>query len=441
MSLKEKIFVIISSVVIVFCFAFYGYRLVHYYRLENPKNTETTPTYTKLGEKILLTHDSSNGLFKDNEKNIYYFNGKVDNNYLQFSGKMWRIVSIDEDGNIKIILDEAISSLSYGDEYEKSYVRSWLNPSDNENEGIFYNSLSDKGLIYTTIYVDKIDDISKIKSDKKHDDYIGLLSLYEYYKAGGKDSYLNNGTEWWLSTTTTDSKAWYVSKDKLAKADYETYANKGIRPVITLNYNTALISGSGTKTDPFITEERQVEALSDVLVGEYVNYSDYTWLVIGKSNESIKLLLTEELKDLNRVFDTKNNTFDLSNKNNIAYYLNNTFYKKLDNKEYIVETDWYNGEYGNSNYDYKEIYKDKIEAKVGLLSISDLYVNKYKENCLINPSEDGIYTISDDNTIYNDEVDTKKQIRPVINLKLNLNITSGNGTTDPYVIGGEIDGK
>ncbi|MEG0799493.1 MAG: type II secretion system protein, partial [Bacilli bacterium] len=54
---------------------------------------------------------SENGLWKEarvgkteGDKPTYFFRGSVQNNYVSFAGKMWRIVRINEDGTVKLIL-------------------------------------------------------------------------------------------------------------------------------------------------------------------------------------------------------------------------------------------------------------------------------------------------------------------------------------------------
>ena len=60
---------------------------------------------------------------------------------------------------------------------------------------------SDKLLINTTMCDDKIDDLTKIKCDKKNDqNKIGILSLNDYYVSGGKEGFLNNSDTYFLNT-------------------------------------------------------------------------------------------------------------------------------------------------------------------------------------------------------------------------------------------------
>lgn len=55
----------------------------------------------------LPTLNQSEGLYSYNSK--YYFSGENVNNYVMFNDELWRIVSIEEDGAVKIVKDEVVS--------------------------------------------------------------------------------------------------------------------------------------------------------------------------------------------------------------------------------------------------------------------------------------------------------------------------------------------
>ena len=53
---------------------------------------------------------SGDGLYLDSSTNEYYYRGLNPNNYIEFSGDTWRIMSISPEGNLKIVKDERIGS-------------------------------------------------------------------------------------------------------------------------------------------------------------------------------------------------------------------------------------------------------------------------------------------------------------------------------------------
>ena len=69
-----------------------------------------TPTLTTSSNN---TSDAS-GLYKSTETNTgdatYYFRGNVENNYVSFAGQTWRIVRVNEDGTIRIVMQDGINS-------------------------------------------------------------------------------------------------------------------------------------------------------------------------------------------------------------------------------------------------------------------------------------------------------------------------------------------
>ncbi len=74
--------------------------------LENNTLKMEIPNYS-LAEPTATGDSSKSGLYstQDNEGTSYYFRGKVDN-YVEFAGKTWRIIRINGDGSIRIVLDE-----------------------------------------------------------------------------------------------------------------------------------------------------------------------------------------------------------------------------------------------------------------------------------------------------------------------------------------------
>ncbi len=91
--------------------------------IANYEVKEDAPDFTKGFPNSKTTQadiTSKSGLYKtqDDDGDTYYFRGKIDNNYVKFgqaNGKdlIWRIVRINGDGTIRIILDDNIESSAY----------------------------------------------------------------------------------------------------------------------------------------------------------------------------------------------------------------------------------------------------------------------------------------------------------------------------------------
>ena len=77
------------------------------------------------------------GLYKSYDTNsgspTYYFKGGVTNNYVKFADKIWRVVRINEDGTIRLILEDAINGDGYymNIDATKAYYSDGLNSSKN----------------------------------------------------------------------------------------------------------------------------------------------------------------------------------------------------------------------------------------------------------------------------------------------------------------------
>lgn len=78
----------------------------------------STPTYAntqnaadKLKENIVTTGD---GLYTDPvEANRYVYRGSNPNNFIEFNDELWRIISVEPDGNLKIIRNESLGNIQY----------------------------------------------------------------------------------------------------------------------------------------------------------------------------------------------------------------------------------------------------------------------------------------------------------------------------------------
>ena len=67
----------------------------------------STPDFSK-GEPPASGTNTGSGLYKtkDDDGTSYYFRGAIDNNYVSFAGFTWRIVRINGDGTIRLILNQ-----------------------------------------------------------------------------------------------------------------------------------------------------------------------------------------------------------------------------------------------------------------------------------------------------------------------------------------------
>lgn len=403
----RKIFVLLSVLFMSFMVGFYGSRLVYFYNKEHKKTINKEIT---LNEKITASDKLLNNkdtMVKDDD--LYYFYGKNPDNYLYYSGLMYRILYV-EDGVIYAITDEVVTNLKFGNtsSFKESNVNEWLNKSI-DNTGIFMNNL-DKSNLY-------------LKEDKAT-----LLDKETFIKIGADKSFVVKDDFWILD----NDEALVVTKEgNLTKTtNYGDFL--GVKPVIKIKGTTKYITGDGSVDSPYILEKRNVTTLSDLYVGDYLKYKNLDLRVIEKNDISVKVVVTNPLKD-KHIFSYSSNLFKTNySYYDLGYYLNNAFIKNLNKKD-LVETNFYIGDYG---LDYKNTYKKNIKTYIGLLKIGDYFITSVPNSYLSTHSDQLIYTINKDKMLYADEITNKLNIYPVFNLNNALNIKGGNGSIkNPYVVG------
>ena len=404
----EKIFIAVNIIFILGCFCFYGYRAIHYYKLNLPNKSEN-----KLVDYI-LDNDSlvykNDGLYQASTDNYYYKGTKV-KNYVYYSGRIWRIVSIGD--TIKLIADENQTSLVWGlnNNYNESLIKNYL-----ENE--YLNTLNKDLLSSSTWCIDSVK-LDNLTCDNKIESNIGLLSISDYLKSGGKDGFINNKTYWW-TINASEEKVWYIFNDGGINDNigtFNSYYSYGVRPVVNLKKDIVRYSGIGTIDDPFIIESTNNVLLKDNYVGSYVTYNNSNWRILEKSDKGVKLIL-------DGVLEEKTYT-------EINSYLNE-YIKDFDTKD-LVKCDFETFDY---SYDKKYSLKGTMESKyIGLPNISDLFINDYNDYWLNTKMGSLIYSTTD-YSVLADTTNNKHKVRPVICLNNEIILKSGNGTKkNPLVIG------
>lgn len=442
-----RVLLCINIMVLMIIIGYYTGRLLKYYKLEhaNTGENETSLLVDALRKKRSYV-DLTKGLVCDDDTSMCKYKGQVDDNYLSYSGNTYRIVGIDSRNNIYAVSEKNVTLMYSGLEhgYNESYINKWLNTSEKDHSGIFENSLFNSELLdYTNMCSDAVDDVEKIECHEINDNNrITLLSLYDYKEAGGKSSYLNNGESYFLSTLNSSKGVYYITPEGDISVIKDISNISGVRPVITINYNTELLGGKGTKTNPYIIEKHDIKTLADVYIGSYVSFGDVTYKVVNRDDENTKLAGIDVLKSeddkLLKSFGGSSNVYS-SKSRTIGNYLNNDYLKSLKGYENIVEGKWYTGNLELGNLDYANKYNSYASMKIGMLGLGDMYVQDLNNILTISrgiESLDVISVITKDGTIYSDSINSEYNVRSSFYLKSDINITSGDGSKEkPYVLG------
>ena len=260
------------------------------------KVVDAEPTLTTSSNN---TSDAS-GLYASTDTNTgkptYYFRGNVTNNYVKFAGQTWRIVRVNEDGTIRIVMQDGINSnakiefnsnynnytyMYYTNSQVKSTLESWYQTNIGSKSDLAskvasgnyyceqakakYGDGATSGSATMTTYASYAPDF-KCSSDGNNKGVVnasvGLLSYDEVVYAGGyygksnNSYYLYNNTYFWTMSPAGFSGSyatvWFVYTAGSINFHYVRNAYV-VRPVIILTADT-LATGSGTSSDPFVIE-------------------------------------------------------------------------------------------------------------------------------------------------------------------------------------------
>ena len=254
-----------------------------------------------------LTNSSNNttdvsGLYASTATNTgeptYYFRGNVENNYVSFAGFTWRIVRINEDGTIRIIMQDGINSnanirfnsnynnytyMYYTNSEAKTQLESWYQTNIGskadlaknvasgdyycEQAKVKYGDVFTSGNATMTTYNKYTPDF-KCSSDGNGKGVVnasvGLLTYDEVVYAGGytnqnnSNYYLyNSAINWWTMSpvgfASGNSFVWSVRTFGYF-SNYGVITEGRLRAVLNLNADTQISDGDGTKENPFIVE-------------------------------------------------------------------------------------------------------------------------------------------------------------------------------------------
>ena len=428
---------------------------------------------TSIAEK-LLSGVGDNGAIDTSDSEQTFITGTDPNNYIWYSGKLWRAVSIDpSDNSVKLVTQWNISAIPYNSSgntsFKDSYMEQWLN--DTSVDGFLGNLREPNKFIKTDSIWNATMTTETTKPAKTTmvTDTVGLLNIYEYtmsYKnTDYQKAYLNNGLYWWTLTPYDGSTVRYVYYvgDNYYNNSINSY---GCRPSINLKPSIKIIEGDGTSDNPYRLEGDNDSPtgvlLSTRYSGEYIRFGtgeNNLYRIISHENGTgTKITSAIPLKE-NGIFKY------IQFGNDILFSKDNTIETFL-NKDYLVSgayltssqinmiennTTWYLGTVeGGGNYklakyqDIKEniLITNTYVAKIGLLRIGELMTgqfNQYRNNktywTITSNNDSNVYNIGSHGNGHGDSSTNSNGIKPVMILKQNVVITGGDGTMNsPFTL-------
>ena len=437
----------------------------------------TTNSISDTLATTLLKGVGDNGSIDASDPEQTFITGTDPNNYIWYSGKLWRAVSIDpSDNSVKLVTQWNISAVSYNEEgnanFKGSIVEQWLN--DTSVDGFLGNLREPEKFIKTDSVwnATATTETSKPIKTTMVTDPVGLLNLYEYSKcsenATQETNYLTNGLWWWLLTPKNDSAVNYVYHTGILKEGVTRPV--GVRPTINLKSNIKIVSGTGTNDNPYRLENDDEKNLNGTLLstrysGEYVSFgtnNNNLYRIVSHENEtgtkitSTYALMSASKKPIYTYFDSASVSF--SKDTIIGKFLNETFLQKqnyltTEQAEMIEDNStWYVGrllfgenykliKYSNA-VDNTINTNNIVKLKIGLLRVGELFASQsshWSETAgywTLTIYDDGkVNNIGNSGDVYRYNYNTNQGIKPAMNLKSNIVITGGDGTkNNPFTV-------
>ena len=428
---------------------------------------------------VLLENIPDENLYDDGTDT--FITGEDPNNYIWYSGKLWRAVSVNnEEKTTKLVTQWNISTIPYNEEnnatFEGSYMEDWLN--DTTVDGFLGNLREpDKFIVMDTKWnATDTSSSSKPAETTMVEDAVGLLNYYEYvtsYRGTTYgNGYLNNGLWWWTLTPSYASSVRAVNEQGYAN-NYDPSVEYGVRPSINLKSSVKIVSGDGTIDNPYRLNGDNDTDLSGSLLssrysGEYIRFgtgeNNLYRIVSHENGTGTKITSAEPLKR-SGIFITSafgsNTTF--SSTNTIGTFLNGDYLTSYVDSTYgnMIEdnTIWYLGTVGEGiSYKLAKYtdtsmsgYATSTNAKVGLLRFGELMAGQFERYTVkggnsgtrlttyywtLNPySMSNVFYVFSSGNASNDSPSFANGVRPSLNLKSNVQITGGDGTKqNPFTI-------
>src|SRR5574344_363234 len=256
-----------------------------------------------------------------------YIKGDYSSNYVLYNGFIWRIMGKNSDGTIRLIMDELITSIIYGNEidYSSSYARTWLN--DYFISHLQYGGVLAKEKWYygsSSSTSNTTPDLSTSVEDK-----VGLLSAEEFnLSLNSGSSYLKGQKYGLLNQSGSNFYTTYSSTNIPTSSLIKTAIS--VKPVINVYGSTIVSNGDGSVANPYVLAEYKATKNTMTLnnanlpLGSYISIDSKTYRIIEKSFENTKII-SYFTPENSATYASSNKTFNLAN--GAGYTLNTTMTK------------------------------------------------------------------------------------------------------------------
>ena len=386
-----------------------------------------TQGFSKTVKKVLKTSD--------------YYKGRDVNNYVMFSGQLFRIVGLDSDNNIKIVSDEDISQV------DGASLKDWLN-------NYYYKHLNTESLKYLVsnyefctekITKENVDKITSCKDKTRMN--VGLLSISDYNNSIEEgESYLYPETINWTMNSLSDKKGWTTEESFYEHdskyLDFDKTYHFNVRPVLVLKSSVKLKSGDGSIDNPYnIDDFDEVKAGSSVnktRSGEYVSYKNTLYRVVEPDENGYTKVISDDLVKID-IYDYETpSIYNPNEKGTFAYYLENETSKYISSKIFVKHSVTVPIYKNKASFSGKPAETKKYKIKFAAPSLYDMYSSGgYNPTYYIESSKNNnlTYFSSYSGVVYyvQDATYPVFETRFTGYLRKDAVIVSGDGTkTSPY---------
>ena len=448
------------------------------------KTGDIMPNFT-VSQTLLSMGLGSKGSFDTSDTEQTFITGTDPNNYIWYSGKLWRAVSIDpSDNSVKLVTQESVSSIPYNatenSSFQGSYMEQWLN--DTSVDGFLGNLReSDKFIKTDSVWnATMTTETTKPEKTTMVTDAVGLLNLYEFIMSCNNVSlqtgYLAKGKITWFTLTPASTDKIITicisigPKNNLLRYSIKSKSDSSaaIRPSINLKNDVKIAKGNGTVNNPYRLEGDNDTKTSGTLLstrysGEYISFGtgeNNLYRIVSHENKTGTKITSANVLTENSVkksiYFGNNTTF--SKDSIVGSFLNNEY---LTNEKYLTSNQinmieenstWYIPKF-NLGANYKlakyqdtsltELSSETANDTIGLLRMGELMTSKdddtisYTNTWLLTPYTDNMvwFIMSDDRADAYISNKVQQGIKPAMNLKSNVVITGGDGTkSNPFSV-------
>ena len=243
---------------------------------------------TTIGGQEVEIVESGDGLYKDEyEDGKYTYKGANPNNYITFNNEMWRIISVDSNGLIKIMRNESIGNRAFdsgnSNDWETSDIKTYLNdtylPTIISNQDKIVSHTWSIGAV-TKNNSDLAGQIADENGTQSQSVSVGMITVSEYLRANTNTEQCGNlsinntnkttclTTNWMYNIVPKGGNLWLISPDAsfwrtvflvsdydagIVYTDYIDGSGPGSGDVVPAVYLSSDISlsGSGTVSNPY----------------------------------------------------------------------------------------------------------------------------------------------------------------------------------------------